>query len=65
MQLEQTVYRVLENSSSLEVCAVLNSRDCRPEVPVPLRIYTTSDSAGRVQEHHHPKSISLCDILLF
>ena len=51
MQLEQTVYRVLENSSSLEVCAILNSQDCQPEVPVPIRIYTTFDSAGSVQEH--------------
>ena len=65
MELEQTVYRVLENSSNVEVCAVLNSRNCRPEVPVPLRIYTTPDSAGTVQEYHHRKNISLCDILLF
>ena len=49
VQLEQTVYRVLENSTNVELCAILNSQDCRPEVPVPIRIYTTPDSAGRNQ----------------
>ena len=63
MQMEQTIFIVPENGSNVEVCAILNSQDCRPEVPVPIRIYTTPDSAGRVQEYNHRKNISLCNIL--
>ena len=49
VQLEQTVYTVLENSTNVEVCAIFNSQECQPELAIPIHIYTTPDSAGRVQ----------------
>ena len=44
--MEHTEYKVFENASLIEVCAVIRPAGCKPSIGFPVRIYTRSDSAG-------------------
>ncbi|CAI8041944.1 Extracellular matrix protein FRAS1, partial [Geodia barretti] len=45
IEMEHTEYKVFENASQIEVCAVIRPAGCRPSIEFPVRIYTRSDSA--------------------
>ena len=46
IEMEYAVYKVFENASQIEVCAVIRPAGCRPSIDFPVRIFTRPDSAG-------------------
>ena len=46
IEMEHAAYRVFENASQIEVCAVIRPAGCKPSIDFPLRIYTRPDNAG-------------------
>ncbi|CAI8013443.1 FRAS1-related extracellular matrix protein 2 [Geodia barretti] len=45
IEMEHAEYKVFENASQIEVCAVIRPAGCKPSIDFPVRIYTRSDSA--------------------
>ena len=46
IEMEHTEYKVFENASQIEVCAVIRPAGCKPSIDFPVRIFTLPDTAG-------------------
>ena len=46
IEMEHAEYKVFENASQIEVCAVIRPAGCKPSIEFPVRIVTRPDSAG-------------------
>ena len=46
IEMEHAEYKVFENASHFEACAVIRPAGCKPSIDFPLRIFTRPDSTG-------------------
>ena len=46
IEMEHAEYKVFENASQIEACAVLRPAGCKMAINFPLHIFTRPDSAG-------------------
>ena len=46
IEMEHAVYKVFENATQIDVCAVIRPAGCKPSIDFPVRIITRADSAG-------------------
>ncbi|CAI8008331.1 hypothetical protein GBAR_LOCUS5720 [Geodia barretti] len=45
IEMEHAVYKVFENATQIDVCAVIRPAGCKPSIDFPVRIFTVPDSA--------------------